>query len=380
MTTAGIERIDNLHGYELGEFEFSNFEDNYMHAKAKHNWKEVRISCQEQNISDERLEDALLEIVIRQKILAVGRAYSQDALLLKPVDNQEILKKINAYCGNNNAETVLTQELILHLGHLIRSEPELFENMITLRTWYFVQLLVSKIAKSESLNIAQSYEYLVNLAPHDIYERLRDILKSYSVEVNHMIDQENIQAVGLCSITSIEFTENQADCIRVDSWEKWRKESGMLARLSKEFYKGVWYLLQQCKGLVIGDKYNLENRISSDVTLESTQERNFDLKVEILLQNIEAPEYRQLNIELLESLIRLFRNNPEIKIDGELMLDVIIGHAVRVAWEKSNGEQNYQEFKTQAWQNMYELSPKDAHKFFIEAFMFLLKTQNSENQ
>jgi len=380
LTTASTERIDNLHGYELEDFEFSSFETNYMLAKSEHNWKEVRISCEEKGVFDERLEDALLEIVIRQRVLAVGRSYSLDAILEKPIDNLHLLEKLKEFSGNNTAETVLMQEIILHLGHLIRSEPKLFENMITLRPWYFVQLIVSQIAKKESLPMAQAYEYLIDLSPHEIYEKLRQVLKSYRVEAKQMVDMENLHASNHLDISNIEYCQSDTECIRVDDWEKYRKESGMLFRLSRDFYKGIWYLLQQCKGLVIGDKYNIENSISSDVTLETTAgERNFDLKIDSLLQKIEASEYRQLNIELLESLIKLFKSNPEIKIEEELLLDVLIGHAVRLAWVEKNGEENYQEYKSQAWQYMYKLSPQQTHEYFIKAFRYLL-TISDENE
>ncbi len=379
LTTASIERIDNLHGYELKDFEFSSFESEYMLAKSQHNWKEVRVSCEEKEIYDQRLEDALLEIIIRQRVLAVGRSYSFDAILQKPLDNSQILEKLRQFSGNNTAEMVVIQEIILHLGHLIRSEPKLFEDMITLRPWYFVQLIVSSISKKESISMAQAYEFLIKLSPHEIYENLRQVLTSYRVEAKQMIDMENLHTTNELNISFIEYCQSDTECIRVDDWEKYRKEAGMLFRLSREFYKGIWYLLQQCKGLVIGDKYNIENSISSDVTLESTAgERNFDLKIDSLLQKIEAPEYRQLNVELLESLIKLFKNNPEIKIEEELLLDVLIGHAVRIAWIENNGEENYQEFKTQAWEYMYKLSPQQTHEYFIKAFKYLLTTNNPQ--
>jgi phosphorylase kinase alpha/beta subunit len=227
--------------------------------------------------------------------------------------------------------------------------------------------------------MAQAYEFLIKLSPHEIYEYLRQVLKAYRVEAKQMIDMENLHSANDFDIGIIEYCQSDTECIRVDDWEKYRKESGMLFRLSRDFYKGVWYLLQQCKGLVIGDKYNIENSISSDVTLESTAgERNFDLKIDSLLQKIEAPEYRQLNVELLESLIKLFENNPEIKIEEELLLDVLIGHAVRIAWIENHWEENYQEFKTQAWEYMYKLSPQQTHEYFIKAFKYLLTTNNSQ--
>ena len=116
---------------------------------------------------------------------------------------------------------------------------------------------------------------------------------------------------------------------------QWRREAGMIGRLPHKFHKTVWYMLQQCTGMVIGDRYNVQNRIGSEHTLDSTAgERSFELKIDMILQNIPAPEYLQLYIEVIESITRVFKQNPALRVDNDLILDVLIGHAVRISWEK----------------------------------------------
>ena len=345
----------------------------YKNASNCHNWAVVRKMADILEIFDDRLEDSLLEVVIRQKRLAVGRAYSESATFSKPLESFNILKTIKESCGGNSAENVLTQEIILHIGHLIRIEPNLFENMITIRTWYLVQLLVSNISRENSVAIGDAYEYLLTLAPHAVYDNLRNILESFSNEVGMMKQNENIQASGVDNIQNIS-TPNEKVEIEMDKdWAIWRKNIGMIGSTNSQFYKGVWYLLQQCNGLVIGDKYNQYNRMGFDLTLDTTAgERNFELRVDSLLQSIKASEYRQLNIEALQSLSRVFKENPEIKIDSDILIDVLIGHAVRLSWLKEHENENYDEQKGQAWSAFYELSPKKTDEFFIESFMYLL--------
>jgi len=345
----------------------------YENASNCHNWAVVRKMADILEIFDDRLEDSLLEVVIRQKRLAVGRAYSESAIFSKPLESFNILKTIKESCGENSAENVLTQEIILHVGHLIRIEPNLFENMLTIRTWYLVQLLVSNISRENFVAIGDAYEYLLSLAPHAVYDSLRDILESFSNEVGMMKQNENIQASGVDNIQNI-LTPNEEVEIKMDKdWAIWRKNIGMIGSTNSQFYKGVWYLLQQCNGLVIGDKYNQYNRMGSDLTLDTTAgERNFELRVDSLLQSIKASEYRQLNVEALQSLSRVFKENPEIKIDSDILIDVLIGHAVRLAWQKEHEHENYDEQKGQAWSAFYELSPKKTDEFFIESFMHLL--------
>ena len=352
----------------------------YESAAVCHEWAVVRRIANLTGKYDDRLEDVLLDIVVRQKRLAVGRAYSEKATFSKPQESSSIIKTIVQFCGNNAAESTLTQEVILHLGHLIRNEFELFENILTLRTWYFIQLLVAQVSREEHLPMGDAYEHLLRLAPSTIYDRLRTILKSFTQEVTHLLHQENIHSRVDSSFGTMKIVPLITDFPEVKDWAQWRQERGMLGSLSSHFYKDTWYLLRQCNALVIGDKYNVENRMGSELTLESTAgERSFALKIDAQIQHIEASDYRQLNIEAIESLARLFRANPDLNVDDDLILDVLIGHAVRVAWEEKHSG-NYDEQRGQAWDAFYTLSPAQTDQAFIEAFMYLLLPQEAEHE
>ncbi len=365
-----------------GEVTLAEFaEALYAFATLYHDWAVVRRLAQVTGKFDDRLEDVLLDIVIRQKRLAVGRAYFEKATFTTTSDNHTILETINAFCGDNPAEGVLTQEIILHLGYIVRTHPDLVENMLTLRTWYFVQLLVGQIARDRGLSMAEAYEALLELAPHTIYARLKTILEAFGSESRELLEQENLQLQGLDSLESIAAKELSEEPGSVENWRQWREQAGMIARLSPRFYKDIWHMLQRCSALVIGEKYHLRNRIGSELTLESTAgEQSFALKIDTLLQGIEAPDYRQLNIEIIETLSRLFRDNPEIRIENDLILDVLIGHAVRIAWEKSHPGADYNEQRGRAWDAFYHISPKEADRAFIEAFMYLTSAAHNEDR
>ena len=357
----------------------SHFAQNlYELATVCHEWNLVRRIADLTEKYDDRIEDVLLDIVIRQKRLAVGRSYSGKATFSKPYESSDIVKTIMEYCGNNTAESVLTQEIILHIGYMIRNEPELFENMLTIRTWYFIQLLVGQISREENLHMADAYETLLSLAPHAIYDRLHRVLKSFKREVSLFLVHENLHASGTPSFESMKHGPTVTEFDKVTDWSQWRQERGMIGPLSPVFYKDIWYLLRQCSGLVIGDKYNVQNRIGSELTLESTAgERSFALKIDALLQSIDAPDYRQLNIELIESLARLFKENPDLHLEDDLIMDVLIGHAVRISWEKDSVSKHYDEQRSEAWKAFYTRSPAETDKAFLEAFMFLLSPQDA---
>ncbi|MCL4433151.1 MAG: glycoside hydrolase family 15 protein [Epsilonproteobacteria bacterium] len=357
-------------------------EELYQSAMVCHDWSVVRRMADLARKSDDRLEDALLDIVIRQKRIAVGRAYNEKATFSKPFECSAIVDIIYESCGDNPAERVITQEIMLHLGHIIRIEPELFSNMITLRTWYFVQLLVGQISRKEGLPIGESYEILLSMTPHTIYNNLRIILKSFTREVTQLVDQENLHVSGIPILDVIRTTSfSEAELTDVDDWRQWRLQMGMMGGISPSFYNDVWYLLRQCQGLVIGDKYSLQSRIGSELTLESTPgEQSFALRIDELLQGISASDYRQLNIEMIESLCRLWKANSEFHVENDIVLDVLIGHAVRLAWQKNHSLDNYDEERPLAWEALYKLSPLEVDKIFIETFMYLLTVEETEKQ
>jgi phosphorylase kinase alpha/beta subunit len=181
--------------------------------------------------------------------------------------------------------------------------------------------------------------------------------------------------VSLDTLGEISFDTHGDD---VEDWGHWREQMGLIGKLTPKFYKNIWHLLQQCNGLVIGDKYSIQSRIGAELTLDSTAgEHNFALSVDTLLQSIHAPDYRQLNIEAIESISRILHESPKLRVDNDLILDVLIGHAVRIAWKKFNGLENYDERRGEAWHAFYKLSPKETDNAFIEAFIYLLTPDHS---
>jgi phosphorylase kinase alpha/beta subunit len=388
LSTASVERIDNIHGYKPQMLDSSLFTHNdrditstteahYESAAQNQEWAHVRTLAETLGKVDDRLEDALLDIIIHQKRLAVGRAYSEEAIFSKALKSAAIAKIINESSGNNTAEGVLTQEVMIHLGELIQSEPELFNNMLTLRTWYFVQLLVGQISREKQLPIGDAYEHLISLAPHDIYDRIHFILQSFSNEVSQLKHQENLNASGVPLLNTLHINTSSTLLDSREDWGEWRHHTGMISRLSQSFYKDVWYLLRQCNALVIGDKYTPKSRIGSQLTLDSTAgEQSFAHKVEDLLQSIASSEYRQLNIEAIEALSTLFKQTPNLHVENDIVLDVLIGHAVRIGWmQQYPTTENYDEVRSHAWEVMYTRPPQKIAELCIEALMHLLDPQ-----
>jgi phosphorylase kinase alpha/beta subunit len=103
--------------------------------------------------------------------------------------------------------------------------------------------------------------------------------------------------------------------------------------------------------------------------------QNFALRIEHLLNKIQAPEYRQVNTEALIELAAIASQNPDLQIDDYIVLDVLVGHAVRLAWLDQNPDEseNYDLQKGLAWRSFYETSPSDCATYIANALRFLME-------
>ncbi|MBW4606166.1 MAG: glycoside hydrolase family 15 protein [Hassallia sp. WJT32-NPBG1] len=340
-------------------------------------WGVVRRAAGLQQMTYIALSDVVTSILVRGKQIAVGKAYSEASLLTVPLSHKEIVEKINHFCREDISDRVLTQEILIYLSLLIKSEPELFKGLLTLRVGYYILLLTSEIAGDLDITQDEAYEKLMELSPFEVKMRLHKVLTEYAGMSNLLRKQESLHVKQKESeIAWVLLPEKEAEVeVPAGGWRRFRQAEGATGRVPKDFFQQVWLVMHHCKGLVIGDKLERRNRLDSEVMISemTAGERNFALLVEHLLNKIEAPEYRQLNIEALMELAAIASNNPSLQIEEYIVLDVLIGHAVRVAWldgHKERGDR-YDEDKGSAWRSFYNTSPRECASYIVKAFRFL---------
>lgn len=341
-------------------------------------WGTMRRSAELLGKVDAYLDVSLMDLLVRQKRLAVGRSYTSKALISEPIPNTEILKRIRQYCGDDPRERILTQELIVHLGGLIRAEPELFDDVITLRVGPLLQTLIALTAREKNLAPSAAFDWLMEQPPSVISRRLRAAMTwrggSSQLEGLRL-------ASGSTHIDTLQFSAEEDPESTTNDWLQWRMIEGAIGRLPDTFYSGVWALLAHTPALVIGDRYNPRNVLDSALfrSQSTAGEKNFALTVEHILNRIAAPEYRHLVIEALQALIRVTEKNPGLKLQDALIVDVLIGHAVRLAWCKNRRESgaHYDEVRDQAWSAFYQLPPHQVAYFVTDALSTLLGMENA---
>ena len=347
-------------------------------SQSKIQWAVIRHAAGLLDKVDISLSDAVTDILVRQKQIAVGKAYSEDSIISRPGSYTEVMDKIRQFCGEDVRDRVLTQEVLIYLGLLIKAEPQLFKGLLTLRVSYFILLLTSELARELQVTQNEAYEYLMQLSPFEIKNRLRQVLAEYE-EMNQILKQQESLRVKQPEkdIEWVVAPVSEEATMPAGGWRRKRQMEGGVNRVPKDFYPNVWGLLRHCKGLIIGDKLERRNRLDSHIILSEMTpgEKNFALQIEHLLNKIVAPEYRQVNIEALMELAAIAQRNPELKVEEYIVLDVLVGHAVRLNWQGKYPERadKYDEDKAAAWQAFYNTSPYVCASHVLDAFRFLTK-------
>ncbi|MBD2776260.1 glycoside hydrolase family 15 protein [Iningainema tapete] len=346
-------------------------------------WAVVRRAAGLRQMADISLSDVVTSILVRGKQIAVGKAYTEASLITVPLSHSEIVEKINEFCREDIRDRVLTQEILIHLSSLIKSEPELFKGLLTLRVGYIILLITSELAQEFQLTQDEAYETVMHLSPFDVKTRLRQVLFEYAGMSQVLRQQESLHVKQKESDIDWVVQPVLLDQIEVPpgGWRRFRQTEGATGRVPKEFFQQVWLLMQHCKGLVIGDKLERRNRLDSELMLSSMTagEKNFALLVEHLLNKIEASEYRQVCIETLMELAAIAQSNPNLQVEAYIVLDVLIGHAVRLGWLEAHPERSdhYDEDKAAAWRSFYNSSPKECATYVVKAFRFLTEFEQS---
>ena len=353
-------------------------EEIYERAGNRHAWYILRRCAGLLGKYDINLEQAANEILVRQHALTLGRSYSGKATLTRPADSSEILQTIHTF-NSDPSEQVIIQELILYLGMLIKSHPELFNDMHTVRVGHILQLIIVRQKRESACStLDQAFNVVLSLSPYELSLKAKEMLEDYGNTKDQLNRAESLHYGGdWRKFADARFTKSidPKDREDIHDWYEWREQQGSVGRENDAFFACVWNILHHCKGLTIGDKLNSKNRLDSDNILAqmTAGEQSFKLYVSHLLNKIQAPVYRQLTVEALRAVASIFNENSSFHIDDTILIDILIGHAVRISWLQSHPEsnENYEKSVSLAWQNFYQLPPYKVANGILDALIHL---------
>ncbi|NXP82259.1 KPB2 kinase, partial [Ramphastos sulfuratus] len=323
----------------------------------------------------EVLAEACTDLLSHHKQLTVGLPPEpREKIITAPLPPEELIDLIYEASGQDISIAVLTQEIILYLAMYVRSQPNLFVEMLRLRIGLIIQVMATELARSLKCSGEEASESLMNLSPFDMKNLLHHILsgKEFGVErslrpgdssssspaisIHEMghsgatktersgitkLKSEIKQVRGLwqyssdtrllcclqrgstpASPTSTSPTGCSAESSwgdRKGQWLRRRRLDGAINRVPVGFYEKVWKILQKCHGLSI-DGYVLPSSTTREMT---PCEIKFAVHVESVLNHVPQPEYRQLLVEAI--LVLTFLSDVEVSsIGGIIHVDRIV--------------------------------------------------------
>jgi phosphorylase kinase alpha/beta subunit len=347
-------------------------------------WGVMRTVAGVRDRLDPAFVDALDDLLVAQKRVVLAKGYSEGSVLMRPVPVAELRERLRTFGSGDLRDRSLTQEIVVVLADLARADPERFRGVLTLRVGALVALLAAQLAAESDLTPDEGHERLVNLSPAEVAARLDGVLARGEDLTSRLRARERLTLSGGAIRWQPPAVAGAADAPPPGGWWRWRQREGALNRVPTGFYARVWTLLGHARGLVIGDKLDRRHRIDAAAVRAATTagEKNFALRVEHLLHRIPAPEYRHLSVEALATMADVVAHDPGVRLDGDLVVDVLVGHAVRRAWLAAVGEagrERYDADTAAAWAAFYDRSPVDVAGWFVEALRSLVRPSEGES-
>uniref|UniRef100_A0A1L8E243 Phosphorylase b kinase regulatory subunit n=1 Tax=Nyssomyia neivai TaxID=330878 RepID=A0A1L8E243_9DIPT len=285
----------------------------------------------------EDLAKAVTDLLVRQKQVTVGMPPNHEHTITAPLPETELRQLIHEAYGDDESTAMLTQELLVYLAMFIRTEPQLFHEMLRLRVGLIIQVMAKELSRTLVCDGEQASEYLLNLSPFEMKNLLYHILsgKEFAISSvakgNFSIVSCKSSRVSKKSQIGLGDNDNNDDGMtdiddRQGQWLRRRRLDGALNRVPRDFYSRVWAVLERCQGLAI------EGRIlPQTLTQEMTPgELKFALEVETALNTIPQPEYRQLVVEALMVLTLVTEHNMVHNLGGVIYVEHLVHTANQI--------------------------------------------------
>ncbi|GMR41916.1 hypothetical protein PMAYCL1PPCAC_12111 [Pristionchus mayeri] len=336
-------------------------EEVYEKACDTREWSLVRLTSGLLRKRLDELPKAVTHLLVRQKQLTVGMPSKKEEAITSPKTNEE-LKDImyRAYADDPNAFT-LSQEIIVYLGSLVRTEPKLFTEVFRLRVGLIIQVLASELARLRNLSAADALQNLLTISPFEMKSMLFLLLSGRLLEdaseggegkgartgigsFRKQIEERKSMRKSMRAEKSVDSKESSESSKSIESeeeseesgeseeevfgiWLRHRRIDGALNRVPPNFYATLWDTLHRLPQGVRVNGITLHWGLTQEMT---RREIKFALEVEEVLNQIPEPEYRELVIETIYLVSRLEKLTTEyssIPSDRPIDIDNIIQRA-----------------------------------------------------
>ncbi|XP_026838471.1 probable phosphorylase b kinase regulatory subunit alpha isoform X8 [Drosophila erecta] len=282
----------------------------------------------------EDLAKAVTDLLVRQKQVTVGMPPNNEYTITAPLPEVELRQLIHDAYGDDESTAMLTQELMVYLAMFIRTEPQLFHEMLRLRVGLIIQVMAKELSRTLNCDGEEASEHLLNLSPFEMKNLLYHILSGKEFAVSS-VARGNLSIVS-CKSSRVSKKsqiglgdpEGEDALIatiddRQGQWLRRRRLDGALNRVPRDFYSRVWTVLEKCQGLAIEGRV-LQQSLTQEMT---PGELKFALEVETALNQIPQPEYRQLVVEALMVLTLVTEHNMVPSLGGIIYVEHLVHKA-----------------------------------------------------
>ncbi|XP_077259006.1 putative phosphorylase b kinase regulatory subunit alpha isoform X1 [Temnothorax americanus] len=306
----------------------------YEKACQQKMWGIVRHSAGMLGKRVEDLAKAVTDLLVRQKQVTVGMPPSNEHTIVAPLPENELRALIHQAYGDDESTAMLTQELLVYLAMFIRTEPQLFMEMLRLRVGLIIQVMATELSRTLICTGEEASEHLLNLSPFEMKNLLHHIMSGKEFAISS-VGRGNFSVISCKSsrvskksqiggfLSAEPNDTGEAETDRQGQWLRRRRLDGALNRVPRDFYPRVWQVLEKCHGLAIEGRVLPQN-----LTQEMTSgELKFALAVETVLNTIPQPEYRQLVVEALMVLTLVTEYNIVPSLGGLIEVEHLVHKA-----------------------------------------------------
>ncbi|XP_046394617.1 probable phosphorylase b kinase regulatory subunit alpha isoform X3 [Ischnura elegans] len=290
----------------------------------------------------EDLAKAVTDLLVRQKQVTVGMPPMHEHAITAPLPEADLRTLIHGAYGDDESTAMLTQELLVYLAMFIRTEPQLFHEMLRLRVGLIIQVMATELSRSLKCTGEEASEHLLNLSPFEMKNLLHHIMSGKEFALSS-VGRGNFSIISsksskvskrsqIGSLLGVNKGTEETETIgeggeRQGQWLRRRRLDGALNRVPRGFYPRVWNVLEKCQGLAIEGRLLPQNLIQE----MTPGELKFALAVEAVLNTIPQPEYRQLIVEALMVLTIVDEHNAASQLgSGILPVEQLVHHANRI--------------------------------------------------
>lgn len=282
----------------------------------------------------EDLTKAVADLLVRQKQITVGMPPMNEFTITRPLPSKELRNIIQKAHDCDQSTAMLTQELLVYLAMFIRTEPQLFLEMLRLRVGLIIQVMASELGRSLKCSGEEASEHLLNLSPFEMKTLLHHILsgKEFAVKSarSGIISLAHTKASKKSAVDNFVGKDTQdetgTESDRHGQWLRRRRLDGALNRVPRNFYPQIWRVLEKCQGLSVEGKV-LGQQLTGEMT---PGELKFALQVEQVLNSIPQPEYRQLMVEALMVLTLIVEHNAVQCLGGIINVEHLVHKANQI--------------------------------------------------